>query len=181
MPGQALAPLPAAYASGSELKPAPNKSELPISNPLLELYAVTDMSRVALVHLNTHTDERGRLTAVEGDSEIPFPIRRIFYVYNVQPDDERGGHAHPNTEQFLIAMAGSLDIDVMAPNTTKTFHLDDPSLGLYVPEMLWVRLYNFTPDAVCFAAANTHYAEEDVIREWEEYRRQAPKWKRAAG
>ena len=106
---------------------------------------------------------------MEGSSEIPFEIRRIFYVYGVQPNSERGGHAHPNTEQFLIAVAGSLTIDVASPAETQTYNLATPSLGLYVPEQLWVRLYDFSLDAVCLAAANTHYGEEDVIREWDEY------------
>lgn len=134
---------------------------------------MSDLSRLRLVSLPTSVDRRGNLTAVEGESEIPFTIRRIFYVYNIADNGERGGHAHPGTEQFLISLAGSFDVDVMSPTTTRTFHLHDPSLGLYVPEMLWVRLYNFTPGAVCFAAASTHYAEGEVIRDWDQYVRRA--------
>ena len=140
---------------------------------------MTDLSSVRLVTLNTHAVPRGRLTAIEGESEIPFPIRRIFYVYGVVAGDERGGHAHPDTEQLLIALSGSLDVDVMSPTTTRTFHLADPGIGLYVSEMLWVRLYNFTADAVCFAAASTHYTEGHVIRSWDDYVSQAKTWSKA--
>jgi hypothetical protein len=130
---------------------------------------LTDLAGVRLVSLKTNVDARGRLTAVEGESEIPFPIHRIFYVYDVVTGDERGGHAHPGTEQFLIGLAGSLKVDVMSPTASQTFDLDDPGVGLYLPPMLWVRLYDFTPGAVCFAAASTHYAEGEVIRDWNAY------------
>jgi hypothetical protein len=141
---------------------------------------LTDLSQVKLVTLRTNVDARsGRLTAVEGESEIPFPIRRIFYVYDVAPGDERGGHAHPATEQFLIAFGGSLDIDISSPTATQSFHLDNPGLGLYLPEMLWVRLHHFSPGALCFAAASTHYAEGDVIRSWDEYLLSARTWSKA--
>ena len=131
---------------------------------------MTDLSRVRLVPLNTNVDARsGRLTAVEGESEIPFMIHRIFYVYNVVEGDERGGHAHPGTEQFLIALGGSLNVDVMSPLEKQTFHLDDPAVGLYLPPMLWVRLYDFSAGAFCFVAASTHYAEGEVIRDWDLY------------
>lgn len=131
----------------------------------------TDLSGVRLVQLTTAVDHRGKLTAAEGGSQVPFEIRRIFYVYGVQPKVERGGHAHPNTEQFLIAVAGQLTIDVASPHASQTFRLDDPGVGLYVPVKLWVRLYDFSPDAVCLAAASTHYAEEDVLREWDDFLR----------
>lgn len=134
---------------------------------------MSDLARVRLVPLTTSTDPRGALTAVEGGGDVPFEIRRIFYVYGVQPPYERARHAHPDTEQFLIAVAGSLTIDVADPYDTHTYHLDDPGVGLYVPAMLWIRLYDFTPDAVCLAAASTHYVPGDVIRVWDEYVRTA--------
>lgn len=135
----------------------------------LRTILLIDLSRVRLVVLNTHKDGRGRLTAVEGESEIPFPIHRIFYVYDVVEGDERGGHAHPATEQLLIALSGSLNVDVMSPTSSRAFHLDDPGVGLYLPAMVWVRLHNFSAGAVCFAAASTHYAAGEVIRDWDLY------------
>lgn len=132
---------------------------------------LTDISRVRLIPLKTHTDPRGNLTAIEGESDLPFSIQRLFYVYGVTSGDERAGHAHPDTEQCLIAIHGALDVNVRSPQDERSFHLDDPRTGLYVPPMLWVRLYNFTPGAVCLAAASTHYEPERVLRDWGEYTR----------
>ena len=132
---------------------------------------VTSLARVKLITLNTHADSRGKLTAIEGESELPFAIHRLFYVYDVIPGGERAGHAHPDTDQCLIAISGSLDVDVMNPKDNRQFHLNDPGVGLYVPAMLWVRLHNFTGGAVCLAAASTHYEPESVLRSWVEYLR----------
>ena len=134
---------------------------------------VNQISRVRLISLKTHTDERGRLTAIEGESDIPFAIQRLFYVYGVADGGDRAGHAHPETEQCLIAVSGGLEVEVRSPNETKQFQLDDAGVGLYVPPMLWVTLSKFTPGGVCLAAASTHYVPDDVIRDWNEYCRQA--------
>jgi hypothetical protein len=134
---------------------------------------LAQISRVRLVSLNTYSDARGRLTAIEGQSDIPFAIQRLFYVYGVLPGSDRAGHAHPDTEQCLIAISGRLDVEIMSPNENKQFRLEDAGVGLYVPPMLWVRLSNFTSGAVCLAAASTHYVPNDVIRDWDEYCRRA--------
>lgn len=134
---------------------------------------VNELSRVQLISLKTHADPRGKLTAIESELDIPFAVQRLFYVYDVIPGGERAGHAHPDTEQCLIAISGALDVEVMSPNDTKQFRLDDPGVGLYVPPMLWVRLHNFTAGAVCLAAASTHYVPESVVRSWDEYRLRA--------
>jgi hypothetical protein len=134
---------------------------------------LTEISRVRLIPLKTHPDSRGKLTAIEGETDIPFAIQRLFYVYGVVDGGDRAGHAHPDTEQCLIAISGGLDVEVRSPNETKRFRLDDAGVGLYVPPMLWVTLSKFTPGGVCLAAASTHYVPEDVIRDWAEYCRQA--------
>jgi WxcM-like, C-terminal len=133
----------------------------------------TQISRVRLISLNTHADSRGRLTAIEGESDIPFAIERLFYVYDVIPGGDRAGHAHPDTEQCLMAISGALEVEVMSAEDKKQFRLDDPGIGLYVPPMLWVRLHNFTAGAVCLAAASTHYVPGSVLRGWDEYRLRA--------
>ena len=132
-----------------------------------------DLRGVRLVALNSSADPRGRLTAIEGVTDVPFEIARVFYVHDVEPGHERGGHAHPYTEQLLIGLGGGLSVDVCSPSERITYCLDDPTRGLYVPEMLWVRLYAFSPGGVCLAIASTHYANGDVIRDWNEYLRAA--------
>lgn len=135
------------------------------------------MSRVGqarFIELPTSVDPRGALTALEGSRDIPFAIERLFYMHHVTPAFERGGHAHPDTELVLIAVAGRLTIDVSDANAkSESFLLNDPARGLYLPPLVWTRLYDFSADAVCLAAASTHYEEGKVIRDWDAYVRQA--------
>jgi dTDP-4-dehydrorhamnose 3,5-epimerase-like enzyme len=127
------------------------------------------ISQARLVPIPTNVDPRGALTVVEGGVEAPFEIKRIFYMWNVSAPFERGSHAHWDTEQFVICVAGTLRIDLSDPHTTEHFYLDDPTKGLYIPPMLWTYLYEFTPQTVCLAAASTHYDHTKVIRDWDAY------------
>ena len=129
------------------------------------------LRRVRTIALPTFVDDRGVLTAVEGGEHIPFEVRRIFYLYGIKPPFERGGHAHPNTEQLLIAVAGRLRVDLSDGVESRTIALESPASGLYVPELIWARLYDFSTDAVCLAAASTHYDNATVIRDWDAYLR----------
>lgn len=130
-----------------------------------------NLAQARLISLPSHPDARGVLTVLEANQDVPFSIKRIFYMYRVQPPYERGGHAHPATQQLLMCVAGSMRIDLSDGEETHIFSLTDPCQGLYIPSMTWTRLYDFTPDAVCLAAASTHYVNGDVIREWDEYLR----------
>jgi dTDP-4-dehydrorhamnose 3,5-epimerase-like enzyme len=129
----------------------------------------TDVPGVRWISLTTHSDSRGRLTAIEGESQIPFAIARLFYLYGVAPGAERAAHAHPSTEQCLIAVSGALEVRVADSTNATSYRLDDPTVGLYIPPMTWVTLQNFTPYAVCLAVASTHYEQATVIRDWNEY------------
>ena len=129
------------------------------------------LHRVRAIALPTFADDRGVLTAAEAGRHIPFEIRRIFFVYGIKPPFERGGHAHPRTEQLLVAVAGRLKVDLSDGVASATFSLDDPGRGLYIPELVWARLYDFSVDAVCLAAASTHYDNATVIRDWNTYLR----------
>lgn len=122
-----------------------------------------------MIELPTHQDARGFLTAIETGADVPFAIRRLFYLYGVTEPFERGGHAHPDTEQLLICMHSTMRVDLMDGSSSETFTLSRPSLGLYVPAMVWTRLYDFTRETVMLAAASTHYDEPTVIRKWDDY------------
>ena len=130
---------------------------------------MTQLDRVRSLTINTFPDDRGSLTALEGAIEAPFKIRRVFFVHHVLPPFERGGHAHRATEQVLSCVSGSMKIDLADGAATQTYVLDHPSVGLYVPELIWTRLYDFTPDAVMFSAASTHYQPDEVIRDWQQF------------
>jgi hypothetical protein len=114
-------------------------------------------------------DERGRLTAIESEITMPFPIRRVFFVHQVLPGEDRGGHAHRDTDQVLTVLGGNLEIVVSDAYEHRHFRLDHPGRGIYLPRMIWVRMYNFSPGSACIVFASTHYDRSRSIRTWNEY------------
>ena len=122
------------------------------------------------IELPTHQDPRGFLTSIETGAEIPFEIQRLFFLHGIAPPFERGGHAHPDTELLVVCVHDTMRVDLLDGTSCRTFTLSRPSIGLYIPAMIWTRLYDFTPATVMLAAASTHYQEPKVIRKWDEYR-----------
>lgn len=116
-------------------------------------------------------DARGVLTAIEGNQDIPFEIRRIFYMYGTPAGVERGGHAHSDTRQIVISIAGQFKVDLSDGSTTRSFEVTDPTRGLYVPAMIWARLYDFSLEAVCLVLADTHYDRSRSLRNWDDFLR----------
>ena len=127
------------------------------------------LDRVTWVNFQDVIDERGRLTAIEGNEQIPFSIARVFYVHQVVPGVDRGCHSHRDTDQVVIGIHGSLKIDVSDGTTVKTYVLDNPGKGLFVPKMLWIRLYEFRTDGICLVLADTKYDRSKSIRTWKDY------------
>jgi len=122
------------------------------------------------IDLQSNTDSRGVLTAIEANKDIPFEIKRVFYMHNVL--DDRAAHAHPDTDQVVIAAAGSFKMTASDGENKQSYEMNDPTRGLYVPHMVFIELTNFTPGAVCLVLANTHYEYAKVIRTWDEYLQQ---------
>lgn len=127
--------------------------------------SLSDVRWIAIPH---STEARGLLSVVEGDV-IPFLIKRIFYMHRVPPGVERGGHAHPHTDQLVIPVAGSMRIDAFDGRESESYLLDDPNKGLMLPRLTWTRLYAFSPDAVILVVCNTEYVTSDVIRRREDF------------
>ena len=122
---------------------------------------------VQLIALPSVTDARGVLTAVEGTRDIPFEIRRIFYMHHIVED--RGGHAHHDTDQVVIAASGSFHIELFDGRCTCGFDLHDPTQGLYVPRMVFITMSRFSAGAVCLVLANTFYDMARSFRTRDEY------------
>jgi len=127
------------------------------------------LDQVVWVKFQDVIDSRGRLTAIEGNVHIPFSIARVFYVHQVVPGVDRGGHAHRDTDQVVVGINGSLKADVSDGIAVNTYVLDNPGKGLFMPKMLWVRLYRFSTDGVCLVLADTIYDRSKSIRTWKEY------------
>lgn len=129
----------------------------------------TALNAVRWIDLPSHQDARGVLTSIEATQDIPIDIKRIFYMHHVVAD--RGGHAHTDTDQVLIGMAGQFQVDLSDGTNSQTYWFNDPTKGLFVPRLIFTNLYNFSAGAVCLVLANTHYDMSKSIRSWEDYLR----------
>lgn len=116
-----------------------------------------------------HGDARGTLVAVEQHKDIPFELKRVYYIYATQPDMGRGFHAHKVLEQVLICVHGSCRILLDDGVEREIIALDTPHEGLYVPKGMWREMYDFSPDAVLLVLASDVYNEDDYIRNYDEF------------
>lgn len=121
-----------------------------------------------IIDIRKYTDNRGYLSVIEGGKDIPFEIKRIYYLYMV-PEAARGAHAHKELQQLLVATSGSVDITLDDGKEKKTFHLDRPWKGLLVVPGLWRDLDNFSGGTVLMCLASEKYDEGDYIREYDEF------------
>lgn len=124
-----------------------------------------------LVDLPIIQDPRGNLTFIEGGNHIPFDIQRVYYLYDVPGGSERGGHAHKDLHQLIIAMSGSFDVLLDDGKEKKRIHLSRSYYGLYVCPMIWRELDNFSSGSVCMVLASNKYDESDYYRDYTEFMR----------
>lgn len=127
------------------------------------------LEQVRLVTLPRIMDPRGNLTFVEETRHVPFDIKRVYYLYDVPGGEGRGGHAHVELEQLIIAASGSLDVILDDGYVRHRFHLNRSYFGLYVPKMMWREMDNFSSSSVCLVLASTFYDESDYIRDYQEF------------
>jgi len=116
-----------------------------------------------------HGDERGMLVALEELKDIPFEIKRVYYMYDTKPDIHRGFHAHKKLEQILICIHGTCKILLDNGSEKKIVSLEKPYEGLYISNDMWREMYDFSPDAVLLVLASELYCEEDYIRDYNEF------------
>lgn len=117
-------------------------------------------------------DSRGSLIAIENNKNIPFEIKRIYYIFDTKIGVERGFHAHLNLQQILIAVSGSCQIvlDNGKPeNNNEIITLNNPNQGLYISGLIWRKMINFSPDCVLLVLADDFYNESDYIRNYDEF------------
>ncbi len=116
-----------------------------------------------------HGDERGQLVALEEYNDIPFEIKRLYYMYGTLDGVRRGFHAHKSLEQILICIHGSCKVLLDNGYEKKTVFLETPYEGLYIPKNMWREMFDFSPDAVLLVLASDYYKEEDYIRSYDEF------------
>lgn len=118
-----------------------------------------------------HGDDRGQLVAIEQMKDLPFEIKRVYYIYDTLVDVVRGHHAHKCLKQILICVHGSCKIHLDDGHETAEVLLDKPNEGLYIENDMWREMYDFTPDAVLFVLASEYYDESDYIRNYDEFKK----------
>lgn len=122
-----------------------------------------------IIELPKIVDPRGNLTFVEGPGHVPFPIKRVYYLYDVPGGSDRGAHAHKTLSQFIIAMSGSFDVVLDDGVRNKRFHMNRSYYGLYVCPLTWRYLDNFSSGAVSLVLASERYDPGDYIRDHDEF------------
>ncbi len=126
---------------------------------------------IEIVDIPTDNFEYGN-GSVALDQVVPFSIKRIYYVYDIPTASERGGHAHINLQQFLIAVKGSFDVVLKDGNKEQTIHLNNPNKGLLINRQIWREINNFSQGSVCLVVASAVYDEADYIRDYEVFMNQ---------
>jgi hypothetical protein len=111
----------------------------------------------------------GNLTAAHSNGEIPFPIERVFYIYDVPGGEDRGAHAHKECHQFIVAASGAFEVELTDGISVKKILLNRPYMGLHIPPGIWAQEVGFSSGSVCLVFASHLYDESDYIRDFEKY------------
>lgn len=127
------------------------------------------VKRNMIVDLPKIVDPRGNLTVAELAHDVPFDIRRVYWIYDVPAGESRGGHAHRKCRELIVAVSGSFDVTLDNGQERQTFHLNHPYQGLIVETGIWRTLDDFSSGAVCLVLASEPFEEDDYIREYDEY------------
>lgn len=124
------------------------------------------MIKVKLIPLQTHGDDRGSLVALEEGYNIPFQIKRVYYIFNTKKGVIRGFHAHKNLKQVAIAVRGSCKFKLDNGTDSVEVLLNDPAQGLLIESFIWREMYDFSEDCVLMVLADSHYDENDYVRDY---------------
>ena len=129
-----------------------------------------NMNKVRMLDFPHRGDHRGQMVVVEGNTDVPFEIKRAFYIYGSDAEVVRGQHANRRTEFVLINVAGKSKVKVKdGEGNEAIFCLNRPHTGIYLPRMVWKDMYDFSPDSVLLVLASEHYDAEEYIRNYEEF------------
>lgn len=125
--------------------------------------------KIKIIPLQIHGDERGSLVALEQAKDIPFDVKRVYYMFNTQKEIRRGFHAHKQLEQLAIVVKGSCKFLMDDGHEKINVNLDNPAAGLLIEPMIWHEMYDYSDDCVLLVLANNHYDESDYIREYSDF------------
>lgn len=125
------------------------------------------MTLIKKINFDVFGDERGSLISLETHKNIPFDIKRIYYIFNTKTGVSRGFHAHRNLKQVVICLSGSCDFTLDDGKTRESITLDKPNEAIYIENYQWREMHNFSSDCVLIVIASEHYSEDDYIRDYD--------------
>ena len=128
------------------------------------------MEYCELIELGKNHHANGNLTVVENEMQVPFDIKRVYYLYDVPGGEERGGHSHKALKQFIVAISGAFDVVIDDGINQRTITLNRPYQGLLIVPGIWRVINNFSSGAVCLVLASEHYDEADYVRDYQEFK-----------
>ena len=134
--------------------------------------ASDDRHGIHLIELAKNKDPRGNLSVIESGIDVPFRVMRNYWIYDVPSGMWRDGHAFKKQQEFIVALSGSFDVIVNDGENEQTFHLSLPQIGLYVPNMTWRRIDNFSTNSVALVLSSTIYDPDDYIEVFEDFKNQ---------
>jgi len=129
----------------------------------------TSVYDCSVIEMNKHHSDRGNITVVENGITVPFDVQRVYYLYDVPGGEERGGHAHRELRQLIVAASGSFDVTIDDGTLKRTFTLNRPYIGLLIVPGIWRELSNFSSGTVCLVLASLPYDENDYLRSYEDF------------
>jgi dTDP-4-dehydrorhamnose 3,5-epimerase-like enzyme len=137
----------------------------------LQVEQCGNLKECKIVHFPKVTDYRGNLSFIEENRQIPFPIKRVYYLYDVPSGATRGGHAHKELHQMVIALSGSFDVVLDDGYSRTKFFLNRPHYGLYIPPRIWREIENFSSNSVALSLVSQVYDESDYLRDYDAFKR----------
>lgn len=130
---------------------------------------MTSINACKVINLPKISERKGAITPIYAGEHVPFEIQRVYYLYDVPGGESRGGHAHKELQQLIVSVMGAFDVILDDGTERRRVHLDRAYYGLYIPQMIWRELENFSSGGICLVLASAPYAEHDYIRDYLEF------------
>ncbi len=127
--------------------------------------------KASVIDLPKYLDVRGNLSFIEEGNQLPFKIKRVYWIYDVPGGEHRGGHAFKETHELIVALSGSFDVVLHDGETESRYSLNRSYYGVLIPKMMWRTLENFSTNSLAMIIASTEYHENDYIRDFDDFKR----------